>query len=272
MSISIYTATRVPSTLEAMLLLGRAIAIETIRRKEFYVILILSLFYMMGIVTAAFVGIESQGTMMFLLNLGISFAYIAAHVLTLLTAARQIPFEVENRTIYPLLAKPLSRRDYILGKWAATTATGVASFAILFTLSWLPWFLFPNRPELHGGLLVQSLVANVLSLSLMAALALMLSLVVPQGVNITLLGLFFFFGSTLLRFIEARTLHTTWHGLAEWMTAYLPNFGHLGLFTRYTDGIVAVSGLEFVSIVVYGGLYSAVAIALCSALFERRTL
>jgi len=43
------------------------------------------------------------------------------------TAARQIPAERENRTIFPLLAKPVSRWEFIAGKFAGCwVACGIA--------------------------------------------------------------------------------------------------------------------------------------------------
>src|SRR5204863_2668592 len=43
--------------------------------------------------------------------------WISALVIAIVTTARQIPSERENRTIFPLLAKPVSRAQVILGKF-----------------------------------------------------------------------------------------------------------------------------------------------------------
>ena len=77
---------------------------------------------------------------------------VAATLLTLFLAARQIPDEIEHRTIYPLLARPLSRDVYILGKWVACTLVGLAVFAALFVLGWLP---VPKMEPYSGALLGQ---------------------------------------------------------------------------------------------------------------------
>src|SRR5205085_12652101 len=43
--------------------------------------------------------------------------WIAGLIIAVTTTARQIPSERENRTIFPLLAKPVSRNHLLLGKF-----------------------------------------------------------------------------------------------------------------------------------------------------------
>ena len=53
--------------------------------------------------------------------------WISALVIAITTAARQIPAERENRTILPLLAKPVTRGQMVLGKFLGCwLAVGVA--------------------------------------------------------------------------------------------------------------------------------------------------
>jgi len=64
--------------------------------------------------------------------------WISALVIAIATAARQIPVERENRTIFPLLAKPVTRWQVVLGKFMGSwLATGVALlvFYIFFGLA-----------------------------------------------------------------------------------------------------------------------------------------
>jgi len=53
--------------------------------------------------------------------------WIASLVITVSTAARQIPSEKESRTIFPLLAKPITRTEFLLGKFLGVwLACGIA--------------------------------------------------------------------------------------------------------------------------------------------------
>jgi len=63
--------------------------------------------------------------------------WISALVIAIVTAARQIPAEREARTIFPLLAKPVSRGQVIVGKflgcWLAT-AVALVVFYVFFAI------------------------------------------------------------------------------------------------------------------------------------------
>jgi ABC-type transport system involved in multi-copper enzyme maturation permease subunit len=76
--------------------------------------------------------------------------WLSSLVIAITTTARQIPAERESRTIYPLLAKPVGRGEFVVGKFLGCwLASGICCwllffFAVLaasrehtFPLSWL---------------------------------------------------------------------------------------------------------------------------------------
>ncbi len=263
---------RIPPASTAITLLGKGVGIEIFRRKEFYVLLFLMCIYAVGVIIAGAVGIEDAATFFFLLNLGLTFAYLSGHLLALLTAARQVPKELEHRTLYPLLAKPVTRQTYILGKWIATTAAGIATLFLLALLSFVPWLVFPEATELSGLLFLQMIVLGCLSIALVAALGLLLSLVVPPGVSLTVIALFFLFWNQAKAFLLAWYGDGPAAGFLGWVLQYIPDFSKLNLVTRYTDGVGPLGASEFLGLAVYGGLITALALLLTGVLFERRQL
>ena len=127
-----------PSPLRAMRILVRGVLIELVRRKDIYVLLMLMGLWAIGVISVGMVGIENTATAAFLLNMGLMLVHLAAHTLTLLLAVRQIPDEIENRTLQPVLARPVDRSTFLLGKWAACTLCGLICAGIFFPLAWLP--------------------------------------------------------------------------------------------------------------------------------------
>jgi len=252
-----------------LLLVARSVWIETLRRKDLYVLFIFMGFYVLGVGIVAIVGIENPATATFMLNLGMSFAWIAAHMLTLLTTSRQIPFDLENRTLYPLLAKPLSRRNYLLGKWFAAASSGALVYLALWSIAWV---VTPKMEPFSSGLLGQSLVLAAVSLAMMAALALCLSLLTPHAVTLVACALLFVAGSQTLNFFKTRMAETPWRPITHWVTDYVPNFGKLNLITRYTDGIGPLGIMEFSGLVFYALIFSVVLLAVSQFAFERRSL
>src|SRR5215467_2566309 len=88
---------------------------ELYRRKDFYVLFVLTalitvMMWMMNFFhDKSIAGYLKEGCLWLI--------WISALVIAIVTTARQIPAERENRTIFPLLAKPVSRAQVILGKF-----------------------------------------------------------------------------------------------------------------------------------------------------------
>jgi ABC-type transport system involved in multi-copper enzyme maturation permease subunit len=98
---------------------------ELYRRKDFYVLFILTalLTLVMGSVTF----FHEDKMVRYLKEICLLLIWVASLVIALTTTARQIPTERENRTLFPLLAKPVTRHQLVLGKFVGCwLASGVA--------------------------------------------------------------------------------------------------------------------------------------------------
>ncbi|HEX4264190.1 MAG TPA: ABC transporter permease subunit [Verrucomicrobiae bacterium] len=98
---------------------------ELYRRKDFYVLFIL---------TALITGLmwlmnffHDEQIVRFIKEICLMLIWVCSLVIAVTTAARQIPAERESRTIFPLLAKPITRWQVMVGKFLGCwLATGVA--------------------------------------------------------------------------------------------------------------------------------------------------
>src|SRR5207245_1905058 len=88
---------------------------ELYRRKDFYVLFILTALITLVLGSVNFFG-ETQ-TVRYLKEVCLFLIWVASLVIAVTTTARQIPSERENRTLYPLLAKPVTRQQVLLGKF-----------------------------------------------------------------------------------------------------------------------------------------------------------
>ena len=254
----------------AIRLVARGVFIEVVRRREFAVLLILMGVFALGAIVSMIVGVENAATASLLLNLGLSLAAIAAHVLTGLTVARQIPAEIEGRTLFPMLAKPIERGEYIVGKWLASAVCGFIAWTALFLLAWLA---VPKPMGAYNFTLLWQLYAlMVASIALLAATGVALSLFVPQGVNIVLMLLVVGAWDKLANLLLARFEGGSSRRVAEWVLHYVPDFGSLNLVTRYTDGVGPVSGGEFLALIAWAGLFALGALLAAVWAIERRPL
>src|SRR5947209_19495843 len=88
---------------------------ELYRRKDFYVLFVLTALITLMAGSVKF--FNDQHIVRYLKELCLLLIWISALVITVGTAARQIPAERENRTLFPLLAKPVTRGQVVLGKF-----------------------------------------------------------------------------------------------------------------------------------------------------------
>lgn len=132
---------------------------ELYRRKDFYVLLVLTALITVAAGSANF--FNDSKIVGYLKDICLLLIWISALVIAIGTAARQIPAEREQRTIFPLLAKPVTRWQVILGKFtgcwlACGLALGVfyAFFVVItgsrehhwpllnyFQAMWLQWIM-----------------------------------------------------------------------------------------------------------------------------------
>jgi ABC-type transport system involved in multi-copper enzyme maturation permease subunit len=106
-----------------------------------------------------------------------------AVLICVITAARQLPNEIQNRTLYPLLAKPVSRMQVFLGKFVGVGIMASA-VVILFSLELLVLFKILGIPV--SGVFWQALYLRVVSMWIIAGLTLTLSVFLNHAANVTI--------------------------------------------------------------------------------------
>src|SRR2546426_5881369 len=101
--------------MRTVLALSGIVIKELYRRKDFYVLFVLT-----GVITLLMGSVNffnDEKIVRYLKEICLLLIWISALVVAIATTARQIPAERENRTIFPLLAKPVTRGQVILGKF-----------------------------------------------------------------------------------------------------------------------------------------------------------
>lgn len=115
--------------------LAKVVVLEMVRRKDFYVLFILTVLLT---ATAGSVNLfNDRSIVRYLKEICLLLIWVSGLVVAITCTARQIPAEREQRTIFPLLAKPVTRAQFLLGKflgcWLAT-GLALALFYLFFGL------------------------------------------------------------------------------------------------------------------------------------------
>ncbi len=108
---------------------------ELFRRKDFYVLFILTVLVTLVAGSANF--FNDKQIARYLKEICLLLIWVASFVIAITMSARQIHAERENRTIFPLLAKPVSRAEVLVGKFLGCwLASGLAllCFYVFFVL------------------------------------------------------------------------------------------------------------------------------------------
>jgi ABC-2 type transport system permease protein len=124
---------------------GRTFAIagntfrDLVRQKVFYFMLIFALILIGA--SLALVGITFQGHLQTIMDVSLGAMSVFTMLLAVLSTAMLLPKDMEDRTLYTILAKPVARFEYLLGKLlgvAAILAVAILLMTAVFTL--VLWF------------------------------------------------------------------------------------------------------------------------------------
>ena len=145
---------------------------ELYRRKDFYVLFVLTA--LITVATGMVNFFHDPKIVRYVKDICMLLIWISALLIAIVTTARQIPAERESRTIFPLLAKPVTRWQVILGKFfGCWFATGIALvvfytfFAVIAGSRELHW---PWLSYLQAVWLQWAMLAVVIALSLLGSM------------------------------------------------------------------------------------------------------
>ena len=250
-------------------LISKATWLEFLRRRDLYVVLIFMAIFLMIVIATRIVGIKSNEEVRFLLNLGLTISFFLAGILAVFASVRQIPDEIEKGTFYPLLAKPVERRDVIIGKFLAVSLVCL-SVLVLFTL--LTKIFVPSLPIFNSILLFQVIILEGFAILILCSTGIFFSLIFPKAVNVILLIILFLGSGTLIGFLKSHSKQGITSSIIKFLTYYIPDFSSLNLVQRYTDGATALSFSELFLLVAYCVLFIFAFVVLSSILLNRRAL
>jgi len=145
---------------------------ELYRRKEFYVLFILTV--VICLVMASVNIFNDKQIVRYLKELCLLLIWISSLVIAITTTARQIPAEREQRTLLPLLAKPLTRTQLIFGKflgcWLACGLVLICFYLFFGALAASREHAWPLLNYFQAALLHWVVLGVVVALSLLGSL------------------------------------------------------------------------------------------------------
>jgi ABC-type transport system involved in multi-copper enzyme maturation permease subunit len=151
---------------------------DAARKKVFYVVFLfgLAIVALSPLLPTFDLGARAQ----FLRDISLSLTSLFGVVLAVILSVSQIPGEVERRTIYNILSKPVSRLQYLVGKYLGIM---VSIAAILLVMGLEIVLLIFIRLHVFTPLIFEGVFAVFLECAVIAAFCVMLSTFATVPVN-----------------------------------------------------------------------------------------
>lgn len=158
--------------MNAILAISGVVIKELYRRKDFYVLFVLTV--LITVLVGAMRFFNDSSIVRILKETCLWLIWVSTIVIAVTTTARQIPAERENRTIFPLLAKPVSRLQVLAGKflgcWLACGISLVFFYVTFGVISGLREHAWPIGQYLQIFLMHWSMLAIITAFVLFGSL------------------------------------------------------------------------------------------------------
>ena len=241
---------------------------EAVRDRILYTLLIFALF-MIGS-SALLASLSTGQDAKIIQDLGLSCISIFGTLIAVFLGIGLVYKEIEKRTLYVLISKPIHRAQFILGKYlglalvlltnVAIMGTGLLLLSRIYLGEW-PWRL------------LVALAFTLLELLVITGLAILFSSFTTPTLSAIFTLSLFLIGhlSPDLRFFAARFGRPVARLLIELFYYLLPNFRHFHFESLIINGFLP-DGIVLFQSACYGLLYGAALLLLAMLAFARRDL
>jgi len=243
--------------------------VEAFRRRDIYVL---------AVICAVFIGFScfisfwgASGLQRFLTDVSMTVIGISSTIIAVVVTGRQLPSEIEGRRLYPLLAKPISRGEYLCGKFLGCWTISVFSM-LFFTLAFLIALKIIGGSV--GFTLVQALYTRALMLAIIVSLTLLGSTFLTHSANVTLVLLFCFSSrlagnAILLMLGKVGALTRMIMQTVYWIIPHLELFD---MSKKVVHAWAPIPPWVILTLTAYAAIYVAIFLFLARSIFTRKPL
>jgi ABC-type transport system involved in multi-copper enzyme maturation permease subunit len=231
-------------------------------------------FALLMIAAAILVGQISIGIeQIVMVTLGLSAISVIGLLIAVFIGVGMISKEIDKRTLYAVLAKPVRRWEFLLGKFAGLVMTLTVNTAAMAAGLFLALLYVKHSLERGDSVVLVAVFFILLKLSIVVALALLfscyttplLSILFTAGLYIS--GLFV----EAMRTYQSDTMSPVVSTFLRWLSYVLPNFENFDVMASAAHGR-AIPGQWILLNTVYAVLYCTVVLATAALVFTRRNL
>jgi Cu-processing system permease protein len=239
---------------------------EALRKKTLYVLLVVAI---VAIGTSRFFSFLAAEDELKMIK-DVSFATIEffGAILAIFTAISAVSGEIEKRTIYTLLAKPITRRNFIIGKFIGQSLIILLN-AVLISVFFMG--LLITKKAVPDAEIFKTLLLIYVELLMIGAITLAVATFATDAFNLIFSFFLFIVGNLTVygKQIIERTENIVLKGLGEMLYTVIPNYENFNIRDQVVVG-VSVSWKYIGQTTLYGAIYITIAVLVGIYFFQKR--
>jgi len=247
---------------------------EAIRKKVLLVILLIGVLFV-GIAPGLQV-LSARQERTVLLGMTLGIIQLTSAVIAIVLTVYLLPNEIERRTIYTILCKPVLRSQFLLGKYLGAVAALGLMMALMTSVLVIVVGFQQHASADQLALYAKPSVMFFMQMSLLAAVAMCFSTFVTPLVNFFLSGGIYLMGSMFATVFETinsnSNANVVTKAVVTIINSFLPNFSKFNVQNPIINpaSTVQAGGLYYLSATGYALVYIGILLIIGMLVFERR--
>ena len=254
-----------------ILIVARNTFREAVRDRVLYNLVFFALLMIASAVIVGQISMDIETVVM--VSLGLSAISLIGLLIAVFTGVGLVSKEIDKRTLHAVLAKPLSRWEFLLGKFAGLVLTLTVNTAAMGAGLFLA-MLFVKHSIVRGDAVVLVAVYFILlKLALVVALAMLFSCFTSPLLAILFTGGIYVAGLFVaqLRNLQTTQMTPQMQKLFSILSFLLPNFENYDVMGAAAHGRSIPASLVMHN-TLYTALYCAIVLSVAAVIFSRKDL
>jgi ABC-type transport system involved in multi-copper enzyme maturation permease subunit len=244
---------------------------EAVRDRVLYNLVFFALLMMAAAVLVGQISIGIEE--MVIINLGLSAISVIGLLMALFIGVGLVSKEMDKRTLYALLAKPVRRWEFLLGKFGGLLLTLTVNTAAMSAGLFAALYYVKHPLARADGVALVAIYFILLKLALVVSLALLFSCYTTPLLAILFTAGLYVSGLFVreMRGLHGDKLAPAVQTFLRWLSYLLPNFENFDVMASAAHGR-HIPGTLILHNTAYAVLYCVIVLAAASAIFSRRNL
>lgn len=240
---------------------------EAIRDKILYIILVFAILMLSASAFLSFLSVGQEGKI--IIDLGLSSINIFGLLITIFIGTNLLNKEIDKKTIYLILTKPIYRFEFLLGKHFGLALT---LFMVIGLMAGVFFALIFITMRIFSIGILQAIIFIYLEMFLLTAMAIFFSTISSPIMSAVFTLSMYVIGHLTQDILNFGLMSKNYFMkiFSQFLYYLLPDLSRLNIKNTIIYNINGIDWTAFGGILLYGLLYSFVLLILAMIIFERK--